>query len=54
MLYNGKSVEVLGTKRVFGEEIAWIRILENNEFRQVAFENLNALLQNSHWLISGL
>ncbi|SIQ53131.1 helicase-related protein [Pontibacter lucknowensis] len=40
MLYKGKAVEVLGTKEVFGEQVAWIRILENNDFKQVALEEL--------------
>lgn len=40
MLYKGKAVEVIGKKKVFGEEVAWIRILENGEFLKVSFEDL--------------
>jgi SNF2 family DNA or RNA helicase len=40
MLYRGKAIEVLGEKEVFGKTIAWIRILENGFFLQVAKEDL--------------
>ncbi len=46
MFYKGKSVEILGTKIVFAEKIAWIRILNNNEFIQVAFEDLESPVTN--------
>ena len=32
MLYKGKAIEVISTKKVFGELIAWIRILEDDTF----------------------
>lgn len=35
MLYRGQTIEVLGTKEVFGEEVDWVRILENKEFRRL-------------------
>ena len=41
MKYKGKAIEILGVKEVFGENIAWIRILENNEFLQVAYADLD-------------
>ena len=40
MLYKGKAIEIIGTKVVFGEQLAWIRILENNSFQQVAYDEL--------------
>ena len=40
MLYRGKAIEVLGQKEVFGKTIAWIRILEDGSFLQVAKEDL--------------
>src|SRR5690554_704341 len=40
MLYRGKAIEVLGEKEVFGKSIAWIRILEDGSFLQVAKEDL--------------
>ena len=46
MLYKGKAVELLGTKEVIGEEVAWVRILENNEFKQVALNELEAVASN--------
>lgn len=44
MLYRGKAIEVLGEKEVFGKTIAWIHILENGSFLQVAKEDL----ENEH------
>lgn len=35
MIYQGKEVEVIGKKIVFGEEIAWIKIQETGEFLQI-------------------
>jgi superfamily II DNA or RNA helicase len=40
MIYKDKAVEVLGTKQVLGEKIAWVRFLEDNSFKEVAFEDL--------------
>ena len=40
MKYKGKAIEVLGEKDVFGKTIAWIRILEDGSFLQVAKEDL--------------
>ena len=40
MLYKGKTIEVLGEKDVFGQKIAWIRVLEDNTFLEVTHEEL--------------
>ncbi len=42
MNYKGKAIEVIGDKEVFGKKIAWIRILENNSFLQVNYEELES------------
>lgn len=44
MIYKGKEVEVVGKKEIFDQKVAWIRILETNEFMQVNAEDL----QDSH------
>ena len=40
MKYKNKSVELLGTKDVFGNKIAWIKILEDGSFKEVSYEDL--------------
>ncbi|WP_310993748.1 DEAD/DEAH box helicase [Aequorivita marina] len=40
MLYKGKSCEIVGEKEVFGQRIAWIRLLEDNSFLEVPYEDL--------------
>ena len=42
MKYHGKQVEVLGTKEVFGETVAWIRVLEDDSFQQVSMKELTS------------
>lgn len=42
MLYKGKAIEIIGTKEVFGEQVAWIRVLETGDFLQVGFEELTS------------
>ena len=42
MYYKGKAIELLGEKDVFGQKVAWIRILEDNTFKQVPFDELNS------------
>lgn len=42
MLYKGKAIEVVGEKDVFGQKIAWIRILEDDTFLQVTFDELES------------
>lgn len=41
MLYKGRAIEILGEKEVFGKSIAWIRILEDGTFLQVAKDDLD-------------
>ena len=35
MKYKGKSVEVIGSKTLFGKETLWVHVLEDNSFLQV-------------------
>src|SRR5690554_2061740 len=42
MLYKGKTIEIVGEKNVFGQKIAWIRILEDNTFLQVNYDELES------------
>jgi len=41
MIYQGKEVEELGQKEIFGEKIIWIRIPETGEFLQVSEDELS-------------
>jgi superfamily II DNA or RNA helicase len=41
MRYKGKSVEVIGSKMLFGKETLWIHILENDSFAQVMRSDLD-------------
>jgi superfamily II DNA or RNA helicase len=40
MRYKGKSVEVIGSKTLFGKETLWIHLLENDSFAQVLRSDL--------------
>ena len=40
MRYNGKSVEIIGSKTLFGKDTVWIHILEDNTFIQVLRSDL--------------
>ena len=40
MRYQGKAIEVIGEKNVFGQRIAWIHQLEDDVFRQVVWDDL--------------
>ena len=40
MKYKGKSIEVLGSKILFGKETLWIQILEDDSFAQVLRSDL--------------
>ena len=40
MKYKGKSVEIIGSKILFGKETLWIHILEDNSFAQVLRSDL--------------
>ena len=42
MKYKGKALEIIGEKEVFGKKVAWIRILEDNSFLQVNFDELES------------
>ncbi|KUO63978.1 MAG: ATP-dependent helicase [Lutibacter sp. BRH_c52] len=42
MQYKGKAIEIVGEKEVFGQRIAWIRILEDESFLQVPYEELES------------
>lgn len=40
MKYKGKSVEVIGSKTLFGKETLWVHVLEDNSFIQVLRSDL--------------
>ena len=40
MKYKGKSIEVIGSKMLFGKETLWIHILEDDSFAQVLRSDL--------------
>lgn len=40
MKYKGKSVEIIGSKTLFGKETLWVHILEDNSFEQVLRSDL--------------
>lgn len=46
MVYKGKAVELVGEKVVFGQKIAWIRIIEDNTFLEVGYEELESVATN--------
>ena len=46
MQYKGKAIEIVGEKEVFGQRIAWIRLLEDDSFLQVPFEELESVSAN--------
>jgi hypothetical protein len=46
MMYKEKAIEIVEEKEVFGKRIAWIRILEDDSFLQVPFEELESLSTN--------
>lgn len=48
MLYQNQPCELIGTKEVFGHKIAWIRLLENNTFIEVPFQELQEDEQTIH------
>lgn len=41
MKYQGRAIEIINTKQVFGREVAWVKFLEDNSFNQVALEDIN-------------
>lgn len=40
MRYRGKDIELIGEKMVFGKRTAWIRLLEDNSFQQVLWDDI--------------
>ncbi len=40
MRYKGKACEIVGEKEVFGQRIAWIRIMEDGSFHEVPYDEL--------------
>ena len=40
MKYKGKSVEIIGSKTLFGKETLWVHVLEDNSFEQVLRSDL--------------
>jgi SNF2 family DNA or RNA helicase len=46
MLYKGKAIEILGEKDVFGQRIAWIRVMEDDSFLQVPYNELENEVTN--------
>lgn len=40
MRYKGKACEIVGEKEVFGQRIAWIRLMEDGSFHQVPGDEL--------------
>lgn len=46
MQYKGKAIELVGEKEVFGQRIAWIRIMEDDSFHQVPYDELEIISTN--------
>jgi SNF2 family DNA or RNA helicase len=40
MIYKGNACEVVGEKEVFGQRIAWIRLMEDSSFHEVPYDEL--------------
>src|SRR5690554_2256478 len=40
MTYKGKPCEIIGKKEVFGKQIAWIRLIEDNSLLEVPYEDV--------------
>ncbi|MCH8546468.1 MAG: hypothetical protein LAT54_07020 [Cryomorphaceae bacterium] len=40
MRYKGKTCEVVGEKEVFGQRIAWIRLMKDGSFHEVPYDDL--------------
>lgn len=40
MRYRGKDIELIGEKIVFGKRTAWIRLVEDNSFQQVLWDDI--------------
>jgi hypothetical protein len=45
MLYQGKEIEILSRKSVFGKQIAEVKVLSTGEIKSVPFSELPANYQ---------
>lgn len=41
MKYRGKDIEIIGEKQVFGRRTAWVRMVEDNSFQQVLWDDID-------------
>ncbi len=41
MRYRGKDIEIIGEKLVFGKRTAWVRLVEDNTFQQVLWDDID-------------
>lgn len=41
MKYRGKDIEIIGEKLVFGRRTAWVRLVEDNSFQQVLWNDID-------------
>ena len=41
MRYRGKDIEIIGEKLVFGKPTAWVRLVEDNSFQQVLWDDID-------------
>ena len=48
MRYQGKDIEIIGEKLVFGRRTAWVRLLEDNTFQQVLWDDIDFAEDHSH------
>ncbi len=46
MRYKGKACEIIGIKEVFGQEVAWIRLMVDGSFHEVPVEELEKPVAN--------
>ena len=42
MIYQGKEIEILGGKIIFGDKIAWIKVQKTGDFLQVPVQDLES------------
>jgi len=40
MRYKGKACDIVGEKEVFGQRIAWIRLMVDGSFHEVPYDEL--------------
>ena len=41
MRYRGKDIEIVGEKQFFGRRTAWVRLVEDNSFQQVLWNDID-------------